>query len=335
MKKYLVIGFIVILSLSVLASGIKFSVLTFYTSDLQTGNSNIWPIAYFRIPLTDNIGLNVEDYVISAHDTLKIGNFQIMEPTYWYASYRSSGLKAYIGHFKSKHTLTRQMYLLRVGGFYDTITGAELSYSNYDYDLGIRYDWKYSELAAYAGLLGNNYKLYLYASKGDKLSLSTNMLFNFSKDLLNSKIWAAAAYDVDLSNVSFGIPTILIGGDFSFKVFDLTAQYAFRPNTNAAKIWYDYNDPNKGGYPLQDFNSLLTYKINGRDSIGVRANWNSNLSMPVFGLKFSHGDLSLEIGSGDLNGGISGTQYITLNYSNYFSIPLTTHPVFSSPTRSW
>ena len=335
MKKYLVMGFIIVLSLSVLAAGMRFSVLTFYTTDLQTGSFNVWPIVYFRIPLTNTIGLNVEDYVMSTHNTFKVGNFQLMEPSYWYASYRDGALKAYIGRFKSKHTLTRQMYSLRVGGFYDTTTGAEVDYNNYTYDLGLRYDWKYSEFAAYAGLLGNNYKLYLYALKGNKLSLSTNMSFHFSKGFLNSKIWAAAAYNINPSNISFGMPTILIGGNFLFRAFDFSSQYAYQPNSNAAKIWYDFNDPNKAGYPLKDFNSLLTYNINGRDSIGMLVNWNSNLSAPTFGLEFSHGDLSIEVGNGDLNGGISGTQYAILSYSSYFSIPLTTHPLFSSPRRNW
>ncbi len=332
MKKYVtVLLTLALLSLAVFGSGMKFSVLTFYTTDLQNGSYNVWPILYLRIPLTNSFRLNFEDYVMGTHKTFSIGNFQIMQPTYWYMSYRNGDLSAYVGRFKSRHTLTRQMYLLRVGGLYDTVTGAEVDFKNYTYDLGLRYDWKYSEFAAYGGLLGNDYKVYLYASKGNKISLSSD----FFLSLKNVSLWGAAAYDLDPSNISFGIPTVLIGGKTYFGALNFAAQYAWRPNQDAAKIWYDFNDPNKVGYPLKDFNSLLTYNFNRRNSIGLLMNWNSNLSVPTFGVKFSHGDLSVTLGSGDLNGGISGVQYLTLDYSNYFSIPLTTHPIFSPSQRSW
>lgn len=337
-KTVLILGILALLSLGVFASGMKVSVLTFYTSDLQSGACNVWPILYFRVPLTNSMGLNLEDYVMSTHKTFNVGNFQLVEPTYWYASYRNGNWRAYIGRFKSKHTLTRQMYLLRVGGFYDTTTGVEVEFKNYTYDVGLRYDWKYSEPAAYAGLEGNNYKAYLYASKqgNNDLSLSTNIALSLENQNFRTNLWFAAAYDMDLSNISWGIPTVLLGGKTYMGPWEFSAQYARRPNSKAAKIWYDFNDPNRAGYPLQDFNSMLTYKIDGRNSIGVLANWNSNLKMPTFGLELSHGDLSLSVGNADLNGGISGVQYVTLSYSNYFSIPLTTHPLFSSQQqRQW
>jgi hypothetical protein len=336
MRKLLIIlSIVTLLPVGIFASGIKFSVLTFYTSDLQSGNYNVWPILYFRVPLINTFGLNLEDYVMSTHKTFNIGNVRIMEPTYWYASYRNGSWRAYLGHFKSKHTLTRQMYLLRVGGFYDTTTGAEVDFRNYTYDLGLRYDWKYSEIAAYAGISGNNYKAYLYANKqgNDTLSLSTNITLSMEKGNFDAFLWGAAAYNLDLSNISFGMPTILVGERTHFGVWTFSAQYARRPDSHAAKIWYDFNDPNKAGYPLQDFNSKLTYKIDRLNSLSLLANWNSNLTIPMFGVEISHGDLSLSLGTSDLDGGINGTQYVTLSYSNYFSIPITTHPLFFSSAR--
>ncbi len=333
MKKYFVILLLITLVLTSLAAGVKFSLLTFYTTDLQTGSYNVWPIAYLNVPLTSTIGLRFEDYVMGSHKTFKIGNFNFMEPTYWYATYRSGNVSAYIGSFKSKHTLARQMYLLRVGGFYNTLTGAEVDFKNYTYDLGLMYDWKYSEISAFTGLEGNNYKIYLYVSKGNKITLSTNASLYVNSGNMSAKFWGAAAYDVDPAHISFGMPTVLIGGKTYFKSFEFSAQFADQPNSNAAKIWYDYNDPNKAGYPLKDFNSLFTYKLNRQNSIGVLANWNSNLITPTFGFQLTHGDLSLSVGNGDLNGGISGTQYVMLSYSNYFSIPLTTSPLFSSDRR--
>lgn len=337
MKRFLILlaAFLILLGLVSFASGVRFSVLTFYTSDLQTGAFNVWPILYFRLPLTYSWQVNLEDYVMGTHSTFNIGNVQLMRPTYYYISYRNGGLRAYVGCFKSKHTLTRKMYLLRVGGIYKTINGAELEFKNYTYDVGLNYDWKYSELSAFAGLEGDNYEVYFYVDKGNDLSLSTDMNLSFESGKLTGLLWASMAYKMSLSNISLGVPTFLLGGKGEFGALDFEAQYAYRPNQSAAKIWYDFNDPNKAGYPLQDFNSMITYNLNRRDSVGVLANWNSNISIPTFGIKLSHGDLSLTLGSGDLNGGIGGSQYVTLSYSNYFSIPLTTHPLFSSAERNW
>ena len=326
MKKLLLFFLVAILAFSAIASGIKFSVLTFYTVDLQSGVYNVWPISYFTIPITNSIGLKMEDYVMGSHKMFKIGSFQFIEPTYWYMTYRNGSVSAYLGKFKSNHTLTRQMYLLRVGGSYNTLTGAEIDFRGFTYDFGARYDLLNSAFGVYTGMKTFNSRMYLYAAQDtknkDEWHLSTNLDYENTLKDLHLKLWGAAAYNLNVDDPVWETPTFLIGGKASWRNFELSAQFAKQPSPGAAKIWYDFNDPNKAGYPLMDFNSLLTYKVNMQNSIGLISNWNSNISYPLFGVKLSHGDLTLTVGSGDLTGGINGTQYVTLSYSNYFSIPL-------------
>ncbi len=338
-KTVMFLAILALLSLTLMAAGVKVSVLTFYTSDLQSGAANVWPILYFNVPLTNSLGIRLEDYVLSSHKTFKLGNVPVVEPTYWYFTYRDGGLNAYVGHFKSKHTLTRKMYMLRVGGFYDSLTGAEVDYHTYTYDVGARYDLVNRVFGAYAGYKTYNSRIYFYAAqdtyKSSVWHLSMNADFRKDLGMFYVNAWGALAYDLDISSPTFGIPTFLMGGKVSKGNFDFEAQFAKQPSKYAARIWYDFNDPNKAGYPLMDFNSMVTYKLDSQNSVGLLANWNSNLSKPTLGFVIQHGDLSLSVGSGDLNGGINGVQYITLSYSNYFSIPLTTHPVFSSGERNW
>ncbi len=337
-KKIVFFVLLSILSFTLMAAGVKLSVLTFYTSDLQSGAANIWPILYFNVPMTNSFGLRIEDYVLSTHKTFKLGSISVMEPTYWYLTYRNGGFDVYAGRFRSKHTLTRQMYMLRVGGFYDSLTGIEADYKTFTYDIGARYDISNHAFGAYAGYKTYDWRLYAYVSQDSwihsKLHLSLNADARKTIGNMYLKLWSGMAYDLDSASPKLGMPTFLVGGRLSSGNLEFEAQFAKQPE-NGAKIWYDYNDPNKAGYPLMDFNSMFTYKFDSQNSVGILANWNSNLSVPTFGLVLSHGDLSLSVGTADLNGGLSGTQHITLSYSNYFSIPLTTHPLFSTGERNW
>jgi|GEM_PF-1653958 hypothetical protein len=359
MRKYVILAVLVsVLAFSALASGIQFNILTYYTVNLQDQSTmtvnkpdvgtlswaDIWPIAYLNIPVTKQLTLNIQDYLATNLATFSAFGVTLIQPTFWYASYTSGNLNVLLGNFRSNHVLTREYSYLWimpwVGGFYDHVTGAEVNYSTGPLSFGGRYVLPpYSGLAStfggYLGYNNSNFSLYGYAaqdskySKNDIVHLSTNGQLNFNLGDVSMSAIGAAAYNLNTSSPSFGMPTTEIELNANYNNFSIQSLYANQPTSKSAYINFDATDPDTiYGYPLQVAQGIFTYNLDKSNAIGGLVDWNSNLSSPSFGLFYQHGYFSVTVGTGNMTGSIPGSNYIVLNYSTWTSMSLTSGPLF-------
>ncbi len=221
-----------------------------------------------------------------------------------------------------------------VGGFYDYVTGAEINYNPGAVSVGARYDQPSGTFGGYLGYNGSNFSLYGYAAqdfsyvRNNKVHLSANGQVNFNLGEVSLTAMGAAAYDLYTNSPSLGIPTTELELNANYNQFSFQGLVANQPSSSSAYIHYDTTDPDRYGYPLQVANGVLTYNLDKSNAIGALVDWNSKLSSPSFGFFYQHGYFSLTVGTGNMTGSISGTNYVVLNYSTYVSLPLTSGPLF-------
>jgi hypothetical protein len=343
MRKYIVlVAFVLILAFSALAAGIQFNILTYYTMNLQNQTSlqpaNIFPIAYLNIPVMKGLNISIQDYLATSLATFSAFGVTLIQPTFWYANYYSGDWNIYLGKFRSNHVLTRESNYLWimpwVGGFYDYVTGGEINYNPGNFAMGVRYDEPTSTFGGYVGYATKNASLYAYAAqdwsyaRNNKLHLSANGQLNFNLGDVSMSAIGGAAYDLNTSNPTFGMPTLEGELNANYNQFSFQGLYANQPTSSSAYIHYDTTDPDRYGYPLQVANAILTYNLDKSNAIGALVDWNSNLSSPSFGIFYQHGYFSVTVGTGNMTGSIPGSNYIVLNYSTYVSLPLTSGPLF-------
>jgi hypothetical protein len=300
--------------------------------------ADIWPIAYLNIPVTKQLTLNIQDYLATNLATFSAFGVTLIQPTFWYANYYSGDWNIYLGKFRSNHVLTRESNYLWimpwVGGFYDYVTGGEINYNPGNFAMGVRYDEPTSTFGGYVGYAAKNASLYAYAAqdwsyaRNNKLHLSANGQLNFNLGDVSMSAIGGAAYDLNTSNPTFGMPTLEGELNANYNQFSFQGLYANQPTSSSAYIHYDTTDPDRYGYPLQVANAILTYNLDKSNAIGALVDWNSKISSPSFGIFYQHGYFSVTVGTGNMTGSIPGSNYIVLNYSTWTSMSLTSGPLF-------
>ncbi|AKI96857.1 hypothetical protein [Kosmotoga pacifica] len=318
MKKLLLILFLTAIVAANGFSMTSLNTLTFYTVDLENGQSDIFPIVYFVFEPIKGFSLRFEDYLALTHDTLSFGPISIMKPRFYYVQYMGNNVSLKIGNFRSKHYNTRKINLLRVGGFYDYNYGIEVGYTFGKFSLFGRYNYidYYSE-HQYGSLIAYDDKnlafgLYLM-KKGTVYDLSADGIYNFSLGPVNGKFFGAiAAYG---AYPFIALPTYLVGGLFNWNRLDIGIQFA---QQGSWSIDYDFGDPNKGASWV--LNTYLNYNFTSKISAGVFFDQNS--SGMNYGTKLNFAGLEIVISNSDYDGGMTGIQRLELSYSNYFSIDI-------------
>lgn len=317
MKKALILALIMVTIISTVSlSRVTLDTLTFYTIDLETGTSDIFPIVYLTIEPVKGIGLRLEDYLILSHDTLSLGPISLMKPKLYYGYYYGNDLSVKVGNFRSKYYNTRKINFLRVGGFYDYNYGIEVKY---DYDkfsfLG-RYnynaDFAEHQFGGMVSYKTKDYDVALYAMKrGTNYDLSVDGSLKLLVGPVSGEIFGAVAmYGPSLFNFP---PTLLIGALADWNKISAGMQYAYQGSWN---IKYDFSDPNSGSAWV--LNTFADYYFTSNISAGVFLDINSNGYN--YGTKIRMDNLELLISNGDVDGGMNGIQRLELSYSNYFSI---------------
>ncbi|TYB89656.1 MAG: hypothetical protein FXF54_09605 [Kosmotoga sp.] len=323
MKKLLLVLLVVSIAL-IGFSKADLSTLTFYTIDLETGKSEIFPIVYLTIEPVNNIGLRIEDYLTLEHDTLSLGTMSLAIPRLYYLYYYGDRFEVMAGNFRSKHYNTRKINMLRVGGFYDYNLGVETSYNPGDFVFLGRYNYNTyenrNEFGAMFSYNPENLSSSLYFSKkGANYDLSIDGSYKLKLSSAKFDMFGSIAfYGESLFSAPgtyFSNPTFLAGTLFEWNKLSGGFQYAKQGSWN---IDFDFGDPNKGSQWV--VNTYLNYNLTPDLAIGAFFDWNS--LRRNFGTKITYEDLELILSNGDCDGGLSGAQRIELNYSSYFTINL-------------
>jgi len=298
------------------------STLTFYTMDLETGKSEIFPIVYLTVEPIENIGLRIEDYLTLDHDTVSLGSMSLAIPRLYYLYYYGDQFEALAGNFRSKHYNSRKINMLRVGGFYDYNLGIEASYNFNDFKILGRYNYNtYEERNEFGGMFSYNPEklnssIY-FSKKGANYDLSLDGSYKFELSTAKFDVFGSVAFYGESLFSSPGTyftnPTFLVGTLFEWNKLSSGFQYAKQGSWN---IDFDFGDPNKGSQWV--LNTYLNYNLTSDLAIGAFFDWNSIRNN--YGTKITYGDLELILSNGDCDGGLSGAQRIELNYSNYFTI---------------
>lgn len=319
MRKALILALVMVMVVSTVSlSRVTLDTLTFYTIDLETGNSSIFPIAYFTFEPIKGIGIRLEDYLALSHDTLNLGPISLMKPRLYYGYYYGNDLSIKIGNFRSEYYNTRKINFLRVGGFYDYNYGAEVKYDYGNFTFLGRYNYdSYNSEHQYGGMISYKTKssaLAFYGMvKGTTYDLSVDGSLKVKLGPVSSEIFGAVA--VYGSSPFSAPPTYLIGALADWNKISAGIQYA---NQGSWSIKYDYSDPNK--YSEWVLNTFVDYYFTSDISVGFFLDVNP--TGYNYGTKFKLNDLELLVSNGDVDGGMDGIQRLELSYSNYFSIDL-------------
>lgn len=334
-----------VISIIVLGFSFKldFSLIGYLTHDLNSGNLDNFPIAYWTLTLPEplnSFSIRAIDYLSYSHGITNIAGYNVIVPRYYFVDTRldwnNLRVNFQVGRLRLSRNLSQNFESVRLGGFkFDTYkTSSQLpltiggvagyvsgKYNNLTYEIGGAYSLDLSTYALY-GTLGLDFnqfgsgKIGMYYETRYN-NLSANYLHQLKGNYGQIDIWTGvAAVQTNLVEPSFIIGSswrngpIYAAGQFIYigaNKYDVEFASGEPTNPNATNTWVLMTE---AGYNFNQFYLGVFMKENSV--------WLANGYIPLYGLKFKVGDLSISLANGDLSSTFAGDQnmliQLTYNY---------------------
>lgn len=334
-----------IISIIVLGFSFKldFSLIGYLTYDLNSGNLDNFPIANWTLTLPEplnSFSIRATDYLSNSHGITNIAGYNVIVPRYYFVDTRfdwnNLRVNFQVGRLRLSRNLSQNFESVRLGGFkFDTYqTSSQLpltiggiagyvsgKYNNLTYEIGGAYSSDLSKYALY-GTLGFDFnqfgsgKIGMYYETRYN-NLSANYLHQLKGNYGQIDMWAGvAAVQTNLVEPSFIIGSswkngpIYAAGQFIYigaNKYDVEFASGEPTNPNATNTWVLMTE---AGYNFNQFYLGVFMKENSV--------WLANGYIPLYGLKFKVGDLSISLANGDLSSKFVGDQNILIQLTyNY------------------
>lgn len=339
----LLIFFYVLIAANVFAFKVDFSLTGYLTYDINNGMYDNFPIAYWTLTFPEplnNFSMKFTDYLTYTHGTFEFLGYNLVVPRYYFLEGRfdtgSLRFTLQAGRLRLSRNLTQNFESVRLGGFkfdtYDTRTQVPLTwggfagfgsyrYGDYTIELGGAYSLDLQKFSLYSVVTVNMRQFgtgrlgVYYENRYENLSI--NYSHQMKGDYGQINFWSGiAATTSNLYEPSFLIGTTwkngpwTVNGQFVYigaNKYDVEFGSGEPSNPNAPYTW---NVMGEVAYDFGQFSISAFLKHNSR--------WFENEWLPLYGLRFKVGDLTLSFANGDLSSTLMGMQNILLQLTyNY------------------
>jgi len=346
--RYFVLFFSILLVLISFAFKIDFKLTGYLTYDMNLGNLDNFPIAYWTVTPPapfDSVAIKFTDYLTYSHTTFKLFDYDFIVPRYYFVDTKLSVNIPYVqtiylaaGRMRLSRGLTSQYEGVSLGGLkFDTYNTSNTTpglggfvgyvygkFGSYSYEVGGAYSAELNNFALYGtlttdfGRFGAYYETRYYQVS---LNYSNSQKFPFG----TVDYWAGIGAATNTINE----PSFLVGAKFTSGPWFAAGQFAWigankydlsfatgePSNPNAPRSW---NVMGEVGYNFPGFYVGVFAKYN--------SNWASSGWLPLYGVKLNVGDFSLSFANGDLyaSSALPTTQFalLKLTYTYQTSIDL-------------
>lgn len=346
--RHAVLFFSVFLVLLSFAFKIDFRLTGYLTYDMNLGNLDNFPIAYWTITPPapfDSVAIKFTDYLTYSHGTFKLFDYDFIVPRYYFVDTKLSVNIPYVqtiylaaGRMRLSRGLTSQYEGVSLGGLrFDTYSTSNTTpglggfvgyvygkFGGYSYEVGGAYSTELNKFALY-GTLTTSFGRFgaYYETRYDQVSLNYSNSQKFSFGTID--YWAGIGGATNTINE----PSFLVGAKLTSGPWFAASQFAWI-GANKYDVSFATGEPSNPNMP-RSWNVMgeLGYNFPGF-YLGIFAKYNSNLAssgwLPLYGVKLNVADFSLSFANGDLyaSSALPTTQFalLKLTYTYQTSIDL-------------
>lgn len=352
-KIFLLLLFLVLVRVSVFAFKVDFNLTGYLTYDMNNAMYDNFPIAYWSLSFPEplnSFSLRVTDYLTYTHGTFEFLGYNFVVPRYYFLEgrfdYGNLRFTVQAGRLRLSRNLTQNFENVRLGGFkfdtYDTRTQVPLTlggfagfgsyrYGDYTIELGGAYSLDLEKFSLY-GVFTVNMRQFgtsrvgiYYENRYENVSI--NYSHQVKGDFGQINFWSGVA--ATTSNITQ--PSFIIGSSWKNGPWVFSGQFVYI-GANKYDVEFGSGEPSNPNMPhTWNLMGEVSYDF-GQFGISFfvkhNSRWLENEWLPLYGLRFKVGDLTVSFANGDLSSTLLGVQNVLLQltYNYKASIDLLSVP---------
>jgi len=341
--------FLVLVGVDVFAFKVDFNLTGYLTYDMNNAMYDNFPIAYWSLTFPEplnSFSLRVTDYLTYTHGTFEFFGSNFVVPRYYFLEgrfdYGNLRFNVQVGRLRLSRNLTQNFESVRLGGFkfdtYDTRAQVPLTlggfagfgsyrYGDWTVELGGAYSLDLGKFSLY-GMISMNMKQLgtgrlgvYYESRYENVSI--NYSHQVKGDFGQVNVWSGVA--AITSNIAQ--PSFIVGSSWKNEPWGFNGQFVYI-GANKYDVEFGSGEPSNPNMPYTwNLMGEVSYDF-GQFTISVfvkhNSRWVENEWLPLYGLRFKVGDLTVSFANGDLSSTLLGVQSVLLQltYSYKASVDL-------------